>query len=106
MKRTVLTLVIAVFALVASVNANAQNNVEKDFVIEQIASQLSFDDAYVYTLTCQRFLNEAKKIKSSVRLTEAQKQNRLNNLKGIYADRFSTLLDTWQTEATLQQLTD
>ncbi len=107
MKRTVLTLVIAVFALAASVNANAQNsNVEKDFVIEQIASQLSFDDAYVYTLTCQRFLNEAKKIKSSVRLTEAQKQNRLNNLKGIYADRFSTLLDTWQTEATLQQLAD
>ena len=120
MKKRFFAAVIAVMALTASVNASnapfrpfgfpfpffGQPQAQQEFVLSEIAGSLDADNAYRYTLLCQRFLNEAKKIKSSVRLTEAQKQNRLNNLKGIYADRFSTLLDTWQTEATLQQLAD
>ena len=110
MKKNLFAVVIAILALTASVNVNAQssasfNQVQNDeFVLNQIASELSFDNAYNYTILCQRYICQAKQIKESVRLTEAQKQNRIESLRGIYTDRFSTLLDSWQTEATLAVL--
>lgn len=104
MKKVIFTVVLAVAALASSINVNAEE-AKNDFVLNEIANELSFDNAYSYTLLCQRYITELKRIKESVRLTQAQKQARLENLKGIYADRFSLILDTWQTEVTLEELT-
>lgn len=118
MKKRFFAAVIAVMALTASVNASnapfrpfgfpfpflGQPQAQQEFVLSEIAGSLDADNAYRYTLLCQRFLNEAKQIKSSDRLTETQKQNRIENLKGIYTDRFSVLLDSQQTESTIEEL--
>ena len=118
MKKRIFTAVIAVLALAASVNANnsffrpfafpfpffGQPQAQQEFVLSEIAGSLDSDNAYRYTLLCQRFLSEAKQINASDRLSDDQKQSRIEDLKGIYTDRFSVLLDTWQTETTIAEL--
>lgn len=104
MKKFFLTVVIATVALTASINANANVTSEGEATIMEIASNLNPENAYIYTAMCQRFLNEAEQIANSEKLSDVQKQNRMSNLTSIYMDRFSQILDTWQTMTTIQEL--
>ncbi len=104
MKKVILTAIVSVLALTASINANARVTSEGEATIVEIASNLSPENAYIYTAMCQRFLNESEQIANSEKLSDVQKQNRLSNLTSLYMDRFSQILDTWQTMTTIQEL--
>lgn len=104
MKKVILTAIVSVLALTASINANARVTSEGEATIMEIASNLNPENAYIYTTMCQRFLNESEQIVNSEKLSDVQKQNRMSNLTSIYMDRFSQILDTWQTMTTIQEL--
>lgn len=105
MKKIFLTVAIAVAALTSSINANAMTSAEGESTIAQVAANLNPEEAYYYTILCQRFVVESEQILESDKLTDKQKQNRISALTGIYVDRFSEILDSWQTMTTIQELT-
>lgn len=104
MKKFFLTLAIAAAALTASINTNAMTSADSVSTIAQVASTLTPENAYVYTVLCQRYVIESKQILGSAKLTDAQKQNRLSALTSVYMDRFSEILDSWQTMTTIKEL--
>lgn len=106
MKKIFLTAVFSVLALTASVNANAMSAMEGETSVAEVAANLSNDNAYYYTILCQRYLNDAKQIKMSDRMSDEQKQNRLSVLTSLYIDEFSKILDSWQTMTTIKCLTE
>lgn len=103
MKKLFVSAVIAVLALTASINANAQDFASEATPVE-IAATLTPDAAYVYTVLCQKFISESAQIENSERLSENQKQNRKAVLVGIYLDQFSQFLDSDRTFATIRAL--
>lgn len=104
MKKFFLTVAIAVVALSASINASAMTSADGESTIAQVASSLSPENAYIYTLLCQKYVIESEHILGSEKLSDTQKQNRISALTDIYIGHFSEILDSWQTMITLQEL--
>ena len=104
MKKMFFAAVIAVMALTASVNANAQNMSAGEGTVVEIAATLTPEVAYTYTVLCQKFIIDQESVNEATNLTDAQKQKRINALTDLYIDRFSQFLDSWQTLTTIKAL--
>lgn len=106
MKTRFFLILSAVLAFSMSANANEDREFRQENEVIEIAGGLDADMAYNYTLLCQKFISEAKNVMSSEKMTAFQKENRLEMLKSVYTERFSEILDSWQTMVTIAGLSD
>lgn len=94
-----------IVALFLTVGANAQNveNANEENAIDVIMS-LNPDVAAKVIPMYQKFMIDLGNINGSAKLNETQKEERIEDLKDEYADKFSYYLDSDQNEIIINNI--
>lgn len=113
-KNIILSAVVTVIALMASVNVNAAEapfspaprHMARIFhapTATDVINSLDGETAYQVTAIYQNYLNKVEKVMAS-ELSFEKKQARIDDLKETYTMKLCTMLDSWQTEVTVNTI--
>ncbi len=103
MKKNII--IAAIAAIFFSVNANAQSVKENESNdIATVVAELSQADALQFIPMYQKMLSDIEKVSRSEKLNDDQKTARIEDLKDVYSEKFSTVLVSDQNEVAINSI--
>ena len=97
------TIIAAVAALFLTIGANAQSVNENNATVNDVVAELSQADALQFIPMYQKLLSEIENV-CRADMNDETKTAKIEDLKDVYTEKFSTVLVTAQNEVAINSI--